>query len=284
MATSAVEAEIVSGSAQPFPEHVRAMYESNEVKAGEIISQGTLHYGYFDETNRDATLAEGAERFTRLLIDMSPIREGQRFCDIGCGLGAPAVLLAEQRGCRVDGVTISAHQCRQATRRARAAGLTDRIRFVVADALNLPFGDAEYDGGWFFESIIHMGHAPALREAHRILKPGATLLLADLVALPSASAAFGRYAFDTVHATYIRADEYPPMLRSSGFELLEMIDVTEQVSVPFPRKFREAFDAHREEVLPYVGQGSIDHWVAVHEELSRNLGYVVVRARKMAAV
>ena len=43
------------------------------------------------------------------------------------------------------------------------------------------FTDNYFDGGWFFESIFHMGHSLALKEAHRVLKPGAELLIADVV-------------------------------------------------------------------------------------------------------
>lgn len=260
---------------------VRDMYESAEVKAGEIISQGFLHYGYFDATNPNATLAEGSERFTRILMGRTSIGKGQRFCDIGCGVGLPAIMLAADRGCYVDGVTISSHQQRQATERAKAAGVSRHVRFLVADALRLPFRSGIYDGGWFFESIFHMGHARALSEAHRVLKPSSTLLIADLVLSDTATSDFGVFAREVVHSNYISKADYSRVLSDAGFELLELTDVTEEVSIPFPAKFRDAFEAHRAEVSSYVDEASFLHWLTLHEELSRNLGYVIVAARRL---
>jgi ubiquinone/menaquinone biosynthesis C-methylase UbiE len=267
-------------SAQPAPDHVRRMYESKEVKAGEIISDGFLHYGYFDDTNRDASLAQGSERFTRILMERTPVSEGQRFCDIGCGVGVPALILAQARRCYVDGVTVSGDQQREATRRAAEQGLSKGVRFFQASALQLPFASGYYHGGWFFESIFHMGHLPALREAHRVLKPGAILLLADLTINEDATPEFEAFARGAVHSSYIRISEYPGVLADAGFELLDLTEVTKQVSAPFPEKFREAFETHRSAVLQYVDESSIRQWLAIHEELSRSLGYVIVTARK----
>jgi hypothetical protein len=62
--------------------------------------------------------------------------------------------------------------------------------------------------------------------------------------------------------------------------MLELTDVSEQVSAPFPAKFREAFQTHSDRILRYLDESSIDRWLFIHEELSRNLGYVIVTARK----
>jgi ubiquinone/menaquinone biosynthesis C-methylase UbiE len=272
----------MTASERPEALAVRDMYESDEVKAGEIISHGFLHYGYFDETNRGATLAEGSERLTRILMERTPITRGQRFCDIGSGVGVPAIMLAAERGCYVDGVTISSHQQRQASERAVAAGLSSHVQFIVADALQLPFQSESYDGGWFFESIFHMGHARALREVYRVLKASSILLIADLVLMETAAGHFSAYAGDRVHSCYIPKADYQHVLSEAGFELLELVDVTEQVSVPFPAKFRQAFETHRSEVSSYVQEDSFSKWLTLHEELSRNLGYVIVTARRLA--
>ena len=68
--------------------------EVAEMKAGEIISGGWLQSGYFDDANADASLAEDSERFARMMIDKTSASAGQTFCDLGCGVGSSAIVLA----------------------------------------------------------------------------------------------------------------------------------------------------------------------------------------------
>ena len=260
---------------------VSDMYESNEVKAGEIISRGYLHYGYFDADNLYDPLWKGSERFTYITIAQTSVQAGQRFCDLGCGVGTPAIMLAQAKQCYVDGITISKHQQQAATLRAEDAGVSALVKFIVADALNLPVEDNTYDGGWFFESIFHMGHFPALREAHRVLKPGATLVIADLVASEKTTAEFIKFGKEELHSTYVSLAEYPKLLAETGFELLDLVDITEQVSVPFPAKFAEAFTNHKAEILDLVDEEAINRWLNIHEIISENLGYVLVKAKNL---
>jgi len=61
------------------------------------------------------------------------IRPGQRVLDIGSGWGGLALYLACECGADVTGLTLSAEQHKVATRRAAAAGLSDRVRFHLRD-------------------------------------------------------------------------------------------------------------------------------------------------------
>src|SRR6516225_1519550 len=61
------------------------------------------------------------------------IRPGQRVLDIGSGWGGLALYLASDCGTDVTGLTLSVEQHRVATRRAAAAGLSDRVRFYLRD-------------------------------------------------------------------------------------------------------------------------------------------------------
>ncbi|MDL2123650.1 MAG: class I SAM-dependent methyltransferase [Deltaproteobacteria bacterium] len=260
---------------------VREMYESNEVKAGEIISDGWLHYGYFDKTNPDATLAAGSEKFSRIMIEKTPIGAGQRFCDIGCGIGIPGIMLVKEKRCILDGMTISAHQQQTATLLATEAGVGELASFYQADALALPFDAHSYDGGWFFESISHMGHEDALQEAKRVLKSGALLLIADFITHDKTSRAFMKYAREEVHSNFISLDKYHRILKKCGFEVLELNDVTEHVGNPFPQKFQEAFMAHKEEIKHLVGEKEIQKWLDIHQTISENTGYITLVTRAL---
>jgi cyclopropane-fatty-acyl-phospholipid synthase len=61
------------------------------------------------------------------------LRPGLTVLDIGSGWGGLALYLAQECGCVVTGLTLSAEQLKVATRRAAAAGLGERVRFHLRD-------------------------------------------------------------------------------------------------------------------------------------------------------
>jgi cyclopropane-fatty-acyl-phospholipid synthase len=61
------------------------------------------------------------------------LRPGQKVLDIGSGWGGLALYLATECGADVTGLTLSEEQHKVATRRAAAAGLSDRVRFHLRD-------------------------------------------------------------------------------------------------------------------------------------------------------
>jgi len=61
------------------------------------------------------------------------LKPGMEVFEIGCGWGGMALTLAQDYGVRVLGVTLSVEQHKIATERAARAGLSDRVRFALAD-------------------------------------------------------------------------------------------------------------------------------------------------------
>ncbi|HEY1261796.1 MAG TPA: cyclopropane-fatty-acyl-phospholipid synthase family protein [Stellaceae bacterium] len=61
------------------------------------------------------------------------IRPGQKVLDIGSGWGGLALYLADECGADVTGLTLSAEQHKVSVHRAAAAGLADRVRFLLRD-------------------------------------------------------------------------------------------------------------------------------------------------------
>ncbi len=81
-----------------------------------------------DETLEQAQLAKKRHIARKLLL-----RPGMEVLDIGCGWGGMAITLAHEHGVRVTGITLSEEQLGVARARAAALGLSDRVRFELAD-------------------------------------------------------------------------------------------------------------------------------------------------------
>lgn len=195
-----------------------------------------FHFGYWDGPEDKSTIEEATNRFTDMLAERLRVGPADRVLDVGCGIGKPGLQVASTTGAAILGISISAPQVEQANERARAAGVSDRVSFQHADAMDMPFEPESFDAALAFESIIHMDRPTALREISRVLKPGGRLVLTDVTALNSAPDDLERFdgfatapQEDEVHiASVVRAEDWPGLLDDAGMELDELTDVTQQ--------------------------------------------------------
>jgi SAM-dependent methyltransferase len=88
---------------------------------------------------------------------------GMRVLDVGCGVGRWSRLLAA-RGAGVTGVDLSPTMIGEASRRAAAAGLAERCRFLVEDSSSLDLG-AKFDLVLGVTMLQHILDPHALRAA-----------------------------------------------------------------------------------------------------------------------
>ncbi|WP_237216652.1 class I SAM-dependent methyltransferase, partial [Falsiroseomonas oryziterrae] len=113
------------------------------------------------------------------LLEALPARM-EALLDIGTGTGR-LLELATPRAERALGVDMSRDMLALARARLAERGLADRAGVRQADMYRLPFGDASFDAV-ALQMVLHYAEDPAaaLAEAARVLRPGGTLLLADL--------------------------------------------------------------------------------------------------------
>jgi MPBQ/MSBQ methyltransferase len=97
--------------------------------------------------------------------------------DVGCGLGATTTHLKKKwPHSRVIGINISRAQV------VHAHEIDPSIEFYVMDATRLAFPDAVFDAVVSIEAAFHFNtRTDFIRESYRILKPGGSLLLADIL-------------------------------------------------------------------------------------------------------
>ena len=110
------------------------------------------------------------------------LRVGAKIADVGCGLGASSRLLAEAYPrSRVVGFDYHRESIELAKRKAREAGLSDRLTFEVAPAASFPGGG--YDLVAVFDSLHDMGDpVGAAKHVKQALASDGTWLIIEPIA------------------------------------------------------------------------------------------------------
>jgi len=143
-----------------------------------------VHHGYWDPGESPGTTGAdrhaACDRTVRELATFAGLRPGSVVLDVGCGIGGPALQLARDLDCTVEGITLSAQQAARATEKADAAGFSGRTRFRQLDMLANDLESESFDAVWALESLMHMPDpARFFAESLRVLRPGGTLAVAN---------------------------------------------------------------------------------------------------------
>jgi ubiquinone/menaquinone biosynthesis C-methylase UbiE len=104
---------------------------------------------------------------------------GKRVLEVGCGIGTDSINFA-RAGADLTAVELSSESLSIAAQRADVMGVSDRIRFVEANAEELTsvLDDEPYDLVYSFGVIHHTPHPEqALAEMRALTAPGGTLKL-----------------------------------------------------------------------------------------------------------
>jgi arsenite methyltransferase len=110
------------------------------------------------------------------------LRPGERVVDVGAGPGLLVAEMAEQVGPagHVTGLDIAESMVRIAQRRCAQEPIRSRTTIIQGDAIDLPFADGAFDAAvstQVYEYVSDIG--AALKELHRVLRPGGRALILD---------------------------------------------------------------------------------------------------------
>lgn len=117
------------------------------------------------------------------LAQAAEIASSDKVLDAGSGIGGPARVLANRFGAHVTGVDFTPEYCKVAESLSRRSGLSDRTRFVCADALDLPFDEGSFEVVWTQHVAMNVADKAAFyRELRRVTRTGGRLAFFDVVA------------------------------------------------------------------------------------------------------
>lgn len=153
----------------------------------------------------------------------------QHVLDVGSGVGGTSRCLAKEFGCRVTGIDLTDEYCRAAAMLSAKTGLSHLVDYRQGDATKLPFDDQAFDVVWTEHVAMNIPDKTRLyKEMHRILKPGGTLAIYDVLAGPSGPVLFPVPWARTPDTSFlVSPDELRTRLEEAAFTVTDWSDTTE---------------------------------------------------------
>lgn len=217
-----------------------------------------MHHGFYEPGSNvsvsDHRLAqirmiEESLRFASLSDDS--LKKPRKIVDAGCGIGGSSRYLARKYEAECRGITLSPVQAQRAQALAAAQGLSGKVSFQVADALNQPFPDGEFDLVWSMESGEHMpDKAKFVNELARVAAPGGTIIIvtwchrdlppSEESLTPQETALLNKIC-DAYHLpAWCSTADYVKLLQSLSLEDIKAADWSEFVAPFWPAVIRSA--------------------------------------------
>ncbi len=156
------------------------------------------------------------------------IGPGMRVADFCAGLGGPARYFAHRYGADLTGIELTPARVEGAAALTRLVGLSDRVRVIEGNVMDVPLVDASMDAVVSQEAFLHVpDKGRALSEAWRILKPGGRLVFTDWTPEAPLSQADADLMWRGMAAQALQSVAgYRALLRRAGFRIVSVDDLT----------------------------------------------------------
>ncbi len=140
---------------------------------------------FYDVGVRLCGLPLGGERRVReKVLDLLPLRKGDRVLEMGCGTGTVTIMAAHRVGQTGEAVGVDPSPEMLALARTKLiAAPLPQVSFLEAAGDQVPFPAGHFDAVIFFLVLHEMAHPDrlaSLREALRLLRPGGHMVIGEL--------------------------------------------------------------------------------------------------------
>lgn len=119
------------------------------------------------------------EATLKALSFIDGLNEKSHIADIGCGTGAPTMILAKNAKGQITGIDLFPEFIDIFYANVQKQGLQDRVKGIVGSMNNLPFKDGELDLIWSEGAIYNIGFEKGLNDWRKFLKKGGYIAVSE---------------------------------------------------------------------------------------------------------
>jgi sarcosine/dimethylglycine N-methyltransferase len=210
-----------------------SFYTRHPISSAIILSKLRASRGNLDGVAPDELFPHDQDHYGGLaandaLAAAAQIGDGARVADFCAGLGGPARYLACRYGADVTGIELTPARVKGAAELTALVGLSDRVRVLAGNVMNVPLSDGCMDAVVSQEALLHVpDKGRALREAHRVLKAGGRLAFTDWTPHAPLSAADADLMWRGMAAQSLQnVAAYRALLEGAGFGIVAVDDLT----------------------------------------------------------
>jgi SAM-dependent methyltransferase len=238
----------------------------------------------FDARAKRYATDDWHRRYAEQLVEVTPLRPGDRVLDAGTGTGFAACAVARRVGAagRVIGIDLSPGMLAQARRVIDAAQLTN-VDLVEGDAADLrDLAASSFDAVVCSAGLLYMPVAKALSAWHRVLRPDGVVAFSTMRAgSPSAGRIFracaAKFGLDLQDRSEALGadDRCRTALAAAGFDTVDVIEGhvpfgTLDITLAWESNFRAAGPAAARTLNPHQQEDLRQQYVRALEQAMRD--------------
>jgi microcystin synthetase protein McyJ len=180
-----------------------------------------LNIGYWKAAR---TYPEACAAMVELLGTRAGLQPTDEVLDVGVGFAEQDFVFVDRfKLAHITGIDITPVHVEKGRERVAKRGLEDQIDIRLGSATVMEFPDESFDKVLALECAFHFDtREDFMREAFRVLKPGGTIALADMLPYPgkktSPMKAVARRYAHIPEVNFYDREEYPQHLIATGFD------------------------------------------------------------------